>query len=250
MVMGVAAVMMAGFSFLQFVCGYGLWTLKSYGRTIQLVFAWIGLLGIPIGTVISILMLVYLNKPGIKTLFSGRSAGDLTPQEWADVDLVAKGSVAVVIIAAVVVVVGGVMVMGIVAAIAVPGLLRARVAGNEASAIGTLRALLSAEVAYSVSNGGAYARPECLVEGAACNAAAGAPAFIDSSFSSQFEKSGYRFAYEGSREGFVFYATPVVPASTGIRSFCTTEASTICSISDGPLQPEGGRCPSSCVPLF
>ena len=44
-----------------------------------------------------------------------------------------------------------VAIIGIIAAIAVPGLLRARMSGNESSAIGSLRAINSAEVAYSSS---------------------------------------------------------------------------------------------------
>src|SRR3979409_1469251 len=44
-----------------------------------------------------------------------------------------------------------VAIIGIIAAIAVPGLLRARMAGNEASAIGSLRAINSAQAAYSTS---------------------------------------------------------------------------------------------------
>jgi prepilin-type N-terminal cleavage/methylation domain-containing protein len=44
-----------------------------------------------------------------------------------------------------------VAIIGIIAAIAVPGLLRARMSGNEASAIGSLRAINSAEAAYSSS---------------------------------------------------------------------------------------------------
>jgi prepilin-type N-terminal cleavage/methylation domain-containing protein len=42
-----------------------------------------------------------------------------------------------------------VAIIGIIAAIAVPGLLRARMAGNEASAIGSLRAINSGQAAYS-----------------------------------------------------------------------------------------------------
>jgi prepilin-type N-terminal cleavage/methylation domain-containing protein len=42
-----------------------------------------------------------------------------------------------------------VAIIGIIAAIAIPGLLRARMAGNEASAIGSLRAINSGEAAYS-----------------------------------------------------------------------------------------------------
>jgi prepilin-type N-terminal cleavage/methylation domain-containing protein len=44
-----------------------------------------------------------------------------------------------------------VAIIGIIAAIAIPGLLRARMAGNEASAIGSLRAINSGQAAYSSS---------------------------------------------------------------------------------------------------
>ena len=52
-----------------------------------------------------------------------------------------------------------VAIIGIIAAIAVPGLLRARMSGNEASAIGSVRALNSAEATYAAScGGGGYAQ--------------------------------------------------------------------------------------------
>ena len=51
-----------------------------------------------------------------------------------------------------------VAIIGIIAAIAVPGLLRARMSGNEASAIGSLRSINSAQSTYSSScAGGGYA---------------------------------------------------------------------------------------------
>ena len=51
-----------------------------------------------------------------------------------------------------------VAIIGIIAAIAVPGLLRARMSGNEASAIGSLRAINSAESTFASSCGqGNYA---------------------------------------------------------------------------------------------
>ncbi len=46
-----------------------------------------------------------------------------------------------------------VAIIGIIAAIAVPGLLRARMSGNEASAIGSMRAINSAESTFSSSCG-------------------------------------------------------------------------------------------------
>ncbi len=42
-----------------------------------------------------------------------------------------------------------VAIIGIIAAIAIPGLLRARMAGNEASAIGSMRAINTAQQSYS-----------------------------------------------------------------------------------------------------
>src|ERR1051325_7075297 len=53
-----------------------------------------------------------------------------------------------------------VAIIGIIAAIAVPGLLRARMSGNEASAIGSLRAINSGQASYS---------PSCAAGGYAVN---------------------------------------------------------------------------------
>jgi type IV pilus assembly protein PilA len=51
-----------------------------------------------------------------------------------------------------------VAIIGIIAAVAVPGLLRARMSGNEASAIGTLRVINSGEASFaSTCGGGGYA---------------------------------------------------------------------------------------------
>ena len=52
-----------------------------------------------------------------------------------------------------------VAIIGIIAAIAVPGLLRARMSGNEASAIGSLRAINSAQSTYAASCGSGFYSP-------------------------------------------------------------------------------------------
>lgn len=52
-----------------------------------------------------------------------------------------------------------VAIIGIIAAIAVPGLLRARMAGNEVSAIGSLRAINSAQSIYAASCGSGFYAP-------------------------------------------------------------------------------------------
>ena len=52
-----------------------------------------------------------------------------------------------------------VAIIGIIAAISVPGLLRARMAGNEVSAIGSLRAVNSAQSTYAASCGTGFYAP-------------------------------------------------------------------------------------------
>src|SRR6188472_169901 len=82
-----------------------------------------------------------------------------------------------------------VAIIGIIAAIAVPGLLRARMSGNESSAIGSMRAINSAEVAYSSSaaSGGYAVTLAALRQG--CSSGQG---FISPDLSSNgVVKSGY-----------------------------------------------------------
>ena len=83
-----------------------------------------------------------------------------------------------------------VAIIGIIAAIAVPGLLRARMSGNEASAIGSLRAINSAQATYSSScAGGGYATK--LVD-LAKSPTVGGQGFISPDLASNgITKSGY-----------------------------------------------------------
>ena len=55
-------------------CAYGLWTLKPSGRVLQIALSCLGLvLGFPIGTIVSILILIYMFQPGVRLLFSARA---------------------------------------------------------------------------------------------------------------------------------------------------------------------------------
>ena len=56
-----------------------------------------------------------------------------------------------------------VAIIGVIAAMAVPGLLRARMAGNEASAIGSLRAINGAQATYAASCGSGFYAPSLAV---------------------------------------------------------------------------------------
>jgi type IV pilus assembly protein PilA len=237
------AIFFGGLAALQAVCGIGLWKLKGYGRTIHLVFSWIGLIGFPIWTIISILILVYLYKPGIKILFSEKSVAQLTAEEMTQVQMATQGSMGVVL-AAVVAVVVGIAVIGIIAAIAVPGLLRARMSGNEASAIGSLRAINRAqEQYYERCNGYAPSLLELV------NAGDLLPS--DLIGAATVTKSGYQLTVELSANGasvpdrlarcavavtdYFAHAEPVTPGATGTRYFASNSSGTIFQNGTAPI---------------
>jgi len=141
----------------QLVCGTGLWKLRPHGRTMQLAFAWVGLIGFPFGTLISILILVYLLKPEMRLLFSGRM-DDLSADERAHIAAVSRGPLATAVMAAVI----GITALAVVALLAIvtfPQLLSERQSANEASAIGTLRAINSAQIAFAAACGNGFYAP-------------------------------------------------------------------------------------------
>jgi type IV pilus assembly protein PilA len=150
-----------------------------------------------------------------------------------------------------------VAIIGIIAAIAVPGLLRARMSGNEASAIGSIRTIASAEATYaSACGGGGYAVAlEDLGE-----PPAGGPAFIPTDLKDAVDvdnlKSGYYFEISdpggtsvlapadtcngnpsGSDSSTQFFAVtnPGDPGSTGTRYFATDHSGMIRQKSDDPV---------------
>jgi type IV pilus assembly protein PilA len=113
----------------------------------------------------------------------------------------------------------------IIAAIAIPNLLRARLAANEASALGSVRILLAAELAYSSSH------PET---GYACRLSDLADTGLIDSRLESGQKSGYNFellgchgAAAGEKAGFRVVAYPVVRQQTGMRAFCSDETAVI-----------------------
>jgi type IV pilus assembly protein PilA len=132
-----------------------------------------------------------------------------------------------------------VAIIGIIAAIAVPGLLRARISGNEASAIGSLRAISSAQSTFAAScANGLYAQGlDTLGSGPA-----GGSAFISPDLSSgtTVSKSGYSVSMTGTAatgstacngattlaSGYHAWANPL-STSTGTRYFFTNTTGTI-----------------------
>ena len=133
-----------------------------------------------------------------------------------------------------------VAIIGIIAAIAVPGLLRARMSGNESSAIGSMRAISSAQASYSSAAGqGGYATSLAILS-AGC---LGGQGFISPDLSTDpSSKSGYSVSLAAGgaaiagvadcnaqpvNTDFVAGATPLNFGTTGARSFGSTAAGTI-----------------------
>ena len=156
--------------------------------------------------------------------------------------------------------------VGIVAAIAIPSLLRARVSANEAATIGDIRTVISAEVAYQSYSGGYYAPPECLAAPATCLPAYSGPHFLDPELASATVKSGYRRTFHpgsavasasdgtpaprGSLESFAYVAVPATRGQTGIRGFCGDATGRICVTADGSEPAvRGGVCDPGCPDL-
>jgi type IV pilus assembly protein PilA len=126
----------------------------------------------------------------------------------------------------------------IIAAIAIPNLLRSRMAANQASAVSNLRTISTGAVSYWVTYGNGY--PPSL---ASLGGAVGAPATCTASIlidqtiaAAPNQKSGYQFAYTGEQGnvsnsicgtlGFVGYlvtATPITFGVTGNISYCSSE---------------------------
>ena len=120
-----------------------------------------------------------------------------------------------------------VAIIGIIAAIAVPGLLSARRSGNEASAIGSLRAVHSSNVNFSSTCG--QGRYTTVLTDLAIAPAGGTPYISpDLATAATVEKSGYNVTLNAGSDGVVFVtAEPVTPGGTGTRYFWIGTGGTI-----------------------
>ena len=128
----------------------------------------------------------------------------------------------------------------IIAAIAIPNLLRARMAANEASAVGTMRTITTAEVTYQstyllgfapLANLGGTAAA-CAVAGGATSAQA---CLVDNAIVGG-TKSGYKIATPvpaaigtpaAPNNTFLATAAPVAAAQTGTSTFCTDQSGVV-----------------------
>jgi len=143
----------------------------------------------------------------------------------------------------------------IIAAIAIPNLLRAKMAANEASAVGSLRTINTAAVAYSATYDVGF--PANLANLGPGSPAVCATADLIDSVLAAGTKSGYKFTYTAlgvtttaagctGDSQFVTNAVPVSLGSTGQRSFCSTESGVI------RFDPTGAAAPvteGTCIAL-
>jgi prepilin-type N-terminal cleavage/methylation domain-containing protein len=133
----------------------------------------------------------------------------------------------------------------IIAAIAIPNLLRSRMAANEASAVGSLRTINTAEVTFSTTYPSiGFAGLGALGGTAPCTTATSTAAcLIDDVLSNVGIKSGYTFAVSaGSGAPAVTYtslAKPVSVGQSGQRSFCSDQSGVI------RYNGAGGACANS-----
>ena len=163
-----------------------------------------------------------------------------------------------------------VAIIGIIAAIAIPSLLRARVSANESATIGDIRTVISAQAAFQSANGGFYTSSwTCLVQpnnGVACvpNYPANGPTFVDSQIANTISpKSGYSRSNGGfgaappantalygttSVSAYVYSASPVNVGQTGVRGFAGDSSGVICFSATGVHPPQNGSGGISITP--
>ena len=128
----------------------------------------------------------------------------------------------------------------IIAAIAIPNLMRSKIQANEAAAVETLRTLDTSVVMYSTTYGGyPHGLSDMGPAAGSANATSAAADLIDIVLASGV-KSGYKFTYTvgstdpaGNVLSYSIAATPVTPGTTGQRSFYTDQSGTIRATTSG-----------------
>ncbi len=141
----------------------------------------------------------------------------------------------------------------IIAAIAIPNLLRAKMAANESGAASAIRTLNTAEISYQSQYGNVYA--DTLVKlgntsAAACVPAAATACLIDWSLTNATaagtKKSGYIFAINSPAPNTTYVAggAPKVWNQDGVASFCSNEDAVVrkVTVSNNTPVATGAAC--------
>ena len=114
----------------------------------------------------------------------------------------------------------------IIASMAIPNLLRARMSANEASAVGAVRTVNTAQISYySAYPTVGYAATLGALGGTACAPPNSTSACLIDTQLASGTKSGYTFTLSGVAgtpvATYEVIAAPTVPNQTGIRYFCS-----------------------------
>lgn len=132
----------------------------------------------------------------------------------------------------------------IIAAIAIPNLLRSRIAANEASAVSSLRTLNTACITYNSTYGQFPTALTDLQPNTSGNPTSTAADIIDQVLASG-TKAGYTFTFApgASNASYKINADPVSVNQTGLRQFFTDQSGVIrfsvgaaADVSSSPLQ--------------
>ena len=124
----------------------------------------------------------------------------------------------------------------IIAAIAIPNLLRARIAANEASAVGSVRTIVTTNTQFYTTYGQGFAPAVANLGGATPCAAAYANACLIDPILTTGSKSGYSFTdvpntgagtVVSPYTAFEINGTPLNPGSSGQRAFCADQSGVI-----------------------
>lgn len=136
----------------------------------------------------------------------------------------------------------------IIAAIAIPNLLKSKMAANQASAVASLRTMNTSEITYSSTyNQGFTSTLAQLGPPASGNATSTAAGLVDSVLAAG-SKSGYSFAYtagavaNGVTPTYTITASPITAGTTGQNYYFTDDSAVIrqntsatASASDSPI---------------
>jgi|1185.fasta_scaffold543339_1 type IV pilus assembly protein PilA len=136
----------------------------------------------------------------------------------------------------------------IIAAIAIPNLLRSRMAANEASAVGSVRTINTAQVTFATTYPDKGFTVTLSNLGGTGTSATSTSALLIDSVLSGGKKSGYSFALAGGSGAvpevtYTVTADPITQDKTGVRHFFSDQSgvvrydpATTATVSSNPLQ--------------
>jgi type IV pilus assembly protein PilA len=134
----------------------------------------------------------------------------------------------------------------IIAAIAIPNLLRARIAANESSAVASIRTLNTAQISYnSAYPTVGFSTNLGNLAGTSCTPPSSTSACLIDTMLAAGTKSGYSFNLTGTTGSYWATANPVTANQTGVRSFCSVADAVVryssatlssCAGTEQPLQ--------------